>query len=133
MVHVMNRQMEMMQREMDLVAGSLDGRPGEADPTDDEDVPSPITDGISFHEERDHYVVELPIQDPGTGSYNVSVRDRVLTVAAEETSGDAKTGGFFSAGRFSHSIQLPGAVQVAKMKVERKEGRLVITLPKAEG
>ena len=66
---------------------------------------------------------------------NVTAEGRTLKIAAkaEESTGQPEHGNGFAFTRkeqFSQDLTLPGPVQAAKMKVERKAGMITVTLPK---
>ena len=65
---------------------------------------------------------------------NVSVEGQTLKIEAKaEESGEKQDKGMIISrqAQYSQLLTLPGPVKVDKMKVDRKEGLLVVTLPKA--
>ncbi len=94
--------------------------------------------GSSFDlkDEGDHYVVRAWLPDRDMKEINVTVEDRTLRIEAKEqetTKKEDKAGTLHSTRKaaYSQMLTLPGPVQSEKMKVEKKEGMLVVTLPKA--
>jgi HSP20 family molecular chaperone IbpA len=66
---------------------------------------------------------------------DVKVKDQLLTIEAKAQKQEHKAGGddgleSFTMSSYSQALTLPGPVRVEQMQVERKEGMLVITLPK---
>jgi HSP20 family molecular chaperone IbpA len=55
-----------------------------------------------------------------------------LTASQKQSSGDEKSGTTRTEiGRYEEAVTLPRPVQAKGMKVERKDGTIVVTLPKA--
>ena len=95
--------------------------------------------GSSFDlkEEGDNYVVRAYLPDRDMQNINVTVEDRTLKIEAkeQETTKKEDEGGALHSTRkaaYSQLVTLPGPVQSDKMKVDKKEGMLVVTLPKAK-
>jgi HSP20 family protein len=89
---------------------------------------------VDVKEEGENYVVHAYLPGRDANNVNVTVEDRSLRIEAKAEKDDAKDGKGTVLMRRSHYAQLltlPGPVQADKMKVDRKEGVLVITLPKA--
>ena len=92
---------------------------------------------VELREEGDNYIVRAYLPDRDMQEINVNVQDRTLRIEAKEQEtkkkeGDA--GGLHSTRKAAYSqlLTLPGPVQSDKMKVEKKEGMLVVTLPKTK-
>ena len=89
---------------------------------------------MDLQEEKDSYVVRARLPKAQMGNVNVSVKDQMLTIEAkEQNSQHRKEDGCFLTqhSQFSRIMRLPGPVQVGKMKVDRKDNMLVVTIPKA--
>jgi HSP20 family protein len=90
---------------------------------------------VDLKEEGGNYVVRayLPGRDMNNVSVNVDDRTLKIEARAEETKNEEKDKGTIVSKKshYSQLLTLPGPVQVEKMKVDRKEGMLVVTLPKA--
>lgn len=95
-----------------------------------ENLPKP---SFRLREEKDNYVAELHLPGCDMKNVNAEVNDRTLTVEArarkEETQHGRKQSS--SAMRYSRRLTLPGPVNSAGMKLEPKDDKLTITLPKA--
>lgn len=92
---------------------------------------------LDLKEEGDNYVVRAYLPDRDMQNINVTVEDRTLKIEANEqetAKNESESGALHSTRKAAYSqiITLPGPVQSVKMKVERKEGMVVVTLPKAK-
>lgn len=99
------------------------------------DLPS-FGSSVAIKEEGSNYIVSAYLPARDMSNVDVSVEGSVLRIEAKaEDAGSAPgSAGQPARRKYSHYLQtlsLPGPVQVEKMKVERKEGMLTITLPKA--
>lgn len=95
--------------------------------------------GSSFDlkEEGDNYVVRVYLPDRDMQNINVTIEDRALKIEAKEeetTKKEDKAGALQSTRKaaFSQLVTLPGPVLSEKMKVDKKEGVIVVTVPKAK-
>lgn len=92
---------------------------------------------MDFSEEADRYVVRLDLPGVDKSDMNVSIDDRVLTVAGEtDNTVEKKDGNKVLAlerrsGSFERSIMLPGPVDAAKMEAAYDKGVLTVSVPKA--
>jgi len=92
---------------------------------------------LDLKEDGDHYTVRAYLPERSMQNVNVTVEDRVLKIDATEQATTKKEGepGTLQSTRkaaYSQLVTLPGPVQSGLMKVEKHEGMLVITLPKAK-
>jgi HSP20 family protein len=92
---------------------------------------------LDLKDEGDHYVVRAWLPDRDMQEINVTVQDRTLRIEAKEQEtkkkdGDAGDLHSMHKAAYSQFLTLPGPVLSDKMKVEKKEGMLVVTLPKAK-
>ena len=88
---------------------------------------------IDLQDEKDRYVIRAYLPGRDVQKIDVKVVDQVLTVEAKAEQREKRgTGSIetFTMSGYAQSLTLPGPVQSDKMEVERKEGLLVITLPK---
>lgn len=92
---------------------------------------------VDFKDEGDNYVVRAYLPDRDVQNVSVAVENQTLKLEAKEQETDKKD----DSGRALHStrmaaysqlLTLPGPVQSDKMKIDKKEGMLVVTLPKAK-
>jgi len=81
-----------------------------------------FSSSIDVREEGDAYVARMYLPKKDEGSANITLSRGMLKISA----GDAKAGGY------EESVELPGPVQQDKMKIDHKEGVLVVTIPKAK-
>ncbi len=92
---------------------------------------------FDLKEEGDNYVVRVYLPDRDMQNLNVTVEDRTLKIEAKEeemTKNESNAGALHSSRKAAYSqlLTLPGPVQGENMKVEKKEGMLVVTLPKTK-
>lgn len=91
---------------------------------------------LDLKEEGDNYVVRAYLPDRDMQNINVTVTDRTLKIEAQEqeTTKKGEAGALRSTRKAAYSqiLTLPGPVQIEKMKVEKKTGMVVVTLPKAK-
>jgi HSP20 family molecular chaperone IbpA len=128
--------MDRMTREMDRVFneafGEFRSEPAHSGYFDLPDFGS----SVAVKDDGTKYVVSAYLPSRDMQKVDVSVDGTALKIEAqaeEATSPPATTGGE-GRKRYSHYLQtltLPGPVKVEKMNIERKEGMLTITLPKA--
>lgn len=92
--------------------------------------------GSSFivHDEDGEYVVRAYLPERDLKDLKVTVEGQTLKIEAKaETTGEEKQKGVVSSykAEYSQTLSLPGPVRKDGMKVERKNGMVVVTLPKA--
>ena len=92
---------------------------------------------LDIKEEGDNYVVRVYLPDRDMEKVNVTLEDRALKIEAkdeETTKKEDKAGALHSTRKAAYSqlVTLPGPVQSEKMKVEKKEAMIVVTVPKAK-
>jgi HSP20 family molecular chaperone IbpA len=89
----------------------------------------------TVNEENGNYVVQAYLPERTMNNVNVSLDGQVLTIEAkaEDAHGNAKNDqdGVSSMAHYTQLITLPGPVKATKMKVDNKQGVVVVTLPKA--
>lgn len=89
---------------------------------------------VDLSEDGNNYVARAYLPRRDMNKVNVSVEGQTLKIEAKaEESGDHPEKGMIVSrqAQYSQMLTLPGPVKVDKMKVDRKEGLLVVTLPKA--
>jgi len=128
--------METMRREMDRAfdesfRGFRDG-PGFKGFFDEARFGS----SVDIKEEGENYVVHAYLPSRDVKNVNVTVEQQSLRIEAKEqesTKQDDPARPLQSSrmAAYSQLVTLPGPVQADKMRVEKKEGLLVVTLPKA--
>jgi HSP20 family protein len=128
--------MERMRREMDRVfeEGFREFRAGEQY-KGFFDEPR-FGSSVDIQDEGANYIVRAYLPDRDMENVNVTVKDRTLKIEAKaEKESDSKqaerTLRSAVKAAYSQLLTLPGPVDSEKMKVERKDGMLVVTLPKA--
>jgi HSP20 family molecular chaperone IbpA len=92
---------------------------------------------LDLKEEGDSYVIRAYLPDRDMQNINVTVEDRTLKIEAkeqEQAKKEDKAGVLHSTRKAAYSqlVTLPGPVQGDKMKVDKQEGMLVVTVPKAK-
>jgi HSP20 family molecular chaperone IbpA len=92
---------------------------------------------VDLKDQGDHYVVHAYLPDRGMQNVNVEVKDGMLKIEAKEealTKKGGKSEALHSTRKAAYSqiLTLPGPVEADKMQVEKKEGLVVVTIPKAK-
>lgn len=92
---------------------------------------------VDLKEEGSDYIVTAHLPERDIKNVNVAVEAQTLRIEAKaETTAELEQGDGKSSttrkAQYSQLLTLPGPVQTDKMKVERKEGVLTVTLPKAK-
>jgi len=131
----MFQQMQKMQEEMDRVFNdsfqAFRQEPGLKGFFDEPRFGS----SIDTQEENGNYIVKayLPDRDMQNVSVTVINGDTLkIEAKAQETKKDGTSGPhIINETEYSQMVTLPGPVDAGKMKVDKKKGMLVITLPKA--
>ena len=90
---------------------------------------------LNLKEEGENYIIRAYLPDRDMQEVNVTVEDRTLKIEAKEqetTKKESEAGALHSTRKAAYSqfLTLPGPVQSEKMKIEKKEGMLIVTLPK---
>lgn len=91
---------------------------------------------VNVDDQGDKYVVHFTLPRQDMSNVNVKFENGQLSLTAKEeksTTSNASPGTMSTveSGSYEQMITLPGAVKDAEMKVERKNGAIVVTLPKA--
>lgn len=89
--------------------------------------------GFELRDEADRYILSAAIPEAQAKNVSVNVdNDRFVTITTKQ---DQKSGAggltAFSASSSTQSLTLPGPVRVEQMRMEYKNGRLEVTLPKS--
>ena len=90
---------------------------------------------LDLKEEGDNYVIRAYLPDRNMQNVNVTIEDQTLKIEAKEqetTKKEGEAGALHSTRKATYSqiFTLPGPVQSEKIKVEKKEGMVVVTVPK---
>jgi HSP20 family molecular chaperone IbpA len=87
---------------------------------------------VDLQEQGDKYVVRAYLPERSMENVKVTVENQTLKIEAKAEKAKSDQGSQLSEkAYYSQFLTLPGSVQSDKMAVDRKEGMLVITLPKA--
>jgi HSP20 family molecular chaperone IbpA len=89
---------------------------------------------FDIRDEGDHYLVQAHLSELNMNKVKVSAEGQTLKieVKSQETGKNGNAGTFSREQAYSEQIvELPGPVKSQKIKVDKKGGMLVITLPKA--
>ena len=97
---------------------------------------SQLGSAMNIENEADKYVVHFYLPDPKLSDINVKYENGQLHLTAQEQqkqTSDMAAGNQPSTtvARYESMTTLPGPVKDSGMKVDRKEGSVVVTLPKA--
>jgi len=95
---------------------------------------SQLGSAMNIEDQKDKYVVHFYLPDKNLSDVNVKFENNQLHLTAnEQKKSDAAAGDMQSmtTAHYETMTTLPGPVKDAEMKVERKEGSVVVTLPKA--
>jgi HSP20 family protein len=84
---------------------------------------------VDVKEEGDNYVVRAYLPGRDSNDVNVTAEEKTVKIEAKAEKSDKEGSAVRS--HYSQFLTLPGPVDATKMRVDRKEGMLVITLPKA--
>jgi HSP20 family molecular chaperone IbpA len=92
---------------------------------------------VDLKDDGDHYTVRAYLPERSMNNVNVTVEQQSLRIEAKEQEFKARRGKSQDLRRerkaaYSQILTLPGPVQAEKMKVEKKDQMLVVTLPKAK-
>jgi HSP20 family protein len=92
---------------------------------------------MNVAEGEDSYLVEALAPGVDPAKLEVTIKEDVLTVSGEKKAPEGVGSDAFhrserAAGRFVRSLELPGEVDVEKVKASYVDGILTLTLPKAE-
>ncbi|MEO6872866.1 MAG: Hsp20 family protein [Chthoniobacterales bacterium] len=123
-------QMARMQRQMNQMFD-------QAFPDDESGLTNDFDDmqfGSAVHVDdlKDKYVVHFNLPDKNLQDVNVKLENGQLHVTASETKEQqSKNASAFRSGDYDQVMTLPRPVQKKGMKVERQNGTIVVTLPKA--
>lgn len=126
------RQMWLMQRQMDRIFNEAFAE-FHSTPTFQGYFNEPrFGSSVDLQEEGDKYVVRAYLPGRSMDNVNVTVKDQTLKIEAKAEKARSEQGSQLSEkAYYSQFLTLPGPVQIDKMAVDRKEGMLVIALPKA--
>ena len=81
--------------------------------------------------QKDRYVVHFYLPDKDLKNVDVHLKNGELRLTASETEKSQQPGvSRMESGQYEQLITLPGPVQEKGMKVVRKNGTIVVTLPK---
>jgi HSP20 family molecular chaperone IbpA len=89
---------------------------------------------LDVQEEGGNYVVRAYLPDRNMENVNVTVEGQTLKIEAKaEDTGKKEDKGLVKSHKahYAQVISLPGPVKAHEMKVDKKEGMLVVTVPKA--
>lgn len=91
---------------------------------------------VNVDDQGDKYVVHFTLPRSDMNNVNVKFEDGRLSLTAKEEKSSTPnaspgTMSTMESGSYAQMITLPGPVKDADMKVERKNGAIVVTLPKA--
>lgn len=95
---------------------------------------SQLGSAMNIENQNDKYVVHFYLPEKSLSDVNVKFENNQLHLTAQEQKkSDAAAGDMqgTTVARYETMTTLPGPVKDADMKVERKEGSVVVTLPKA--
>lgn len=99
-------------------------------------APTSFMPACDIVEEKDRLIVRFDLPGLRKDEVNVTLQEDVLTVKGERKIEDAKDATYYlrerAAGTFTRTIELPVAVNAAKIDAHFRDGVLEITLPKAE-
>jgi HSP20 family molecular chaperone IbpA len=90
---------------------------------------SKFASSIDLREQNDSYVVRLFMPNADTSKVNATVNGNALhiTVSGQQGASQGNT-----SQRYEQTIGLPGPVQAGKLKIDRKQDLVVITVPKSQ-
>ncbi len=87
---------------------------------------------VNIEDQKNRYVAHFYLPDKDLKNVSVTLDNGQLRLSASENERSQANGASRSeSGRYEQVVTLPGPVKQKGMKVERKEGAIVVTLPKA--
>ncbi|HJT82470.1 MAG TPA: Hsp20/alpha crystallin family protein, partial [Chthoniobacterales bacterium] len=95
---------------------------------------SQLGSAMNIQNEKDKYIVRFYLPNENFSDVNVKFENNQLHLVAREQNKNTTAAGdmqSMSVARYETMTTLPGPVKDADMKVDRKEGSVVVTLPKA--
>ncbi len=95
---------------------------------------SQLGSAMNIEDQKDKYIVHFYLPDKNLSDVNVKFENNELHLTAnEQKKSDAAAGDMqgTTVAHYETMTTLPGPVKDADMKVERKEGSVLVTLPKA--
>jgi HSP20 family molecular chaperone IbpA len=123
-------EMNRMQREMDRIFdqgfGEFNRMPDLGSFYDQ----SRFDSSLDLHEENGNYVVRAYLPNHVLNNVNVTVEGNVLKVEAKDVPPKIGSIGNYHESHYSQMLTLPGPVHSEKMKIDRKDNMLIVTLPK---
>jgi HSP20 family protein len=131
-------EIQHMRQQMDRLLGNAAQFFQGAPTVSDDWSAFPVRPDLDLHEDADRYVIRMDIPGSDKSKINISVEDRVLTVAGSiDDAVDQNDNGRAIRserrhGQFQRSISLPGPVDADKMEARYENGVLVVTIPKSE-
>lgn len=132
----MNRLHEEMDRRFERAFGRFHGTP-----EFERLLQSSFVQTMNVRDEGDRYVAEVELPDRNLEHLDVKLEGQLLRVEMAQEKTEAKNadqGGALNSkshfiSRFQQAVTLPEPVKADQMKTDRSEGRLVVTIPKANG
>ena len=90
-----------------------------------------LNSAVHLDDQKDRYVVHFYLPDRDLKNVDVHLKNGELRLTASETERSQQQGmSKMESGQYEQLITLPGPVQEKGMKVTRKNGTIVVTLPK---
>lgn len=88
---------------------------------------------VDLKEEQNNYVVRAYLPARDMKNINVNTDGKTLKIEAKSEDEKQEQASYFaSRSHYSQLLTLPGPVDASRMKVDRKENMIVVTLPKQE-
>ncbi len=92
----------------------------------------PLGSAVNLDNQKDQYVVRFYLPDKNLENVSVKLENGQLHLTASEDERDQTKGSnSLETGRYEQLMTLPGPVQEKRMKVQRENGTIVVSLPKA--
>ena len=90
-----------------------------------------LNSAVHLDDQKDGYVVHFYLPDRDLKNVDVNLKNGELHLTASETEKSQQRGvSRMESGQYEQLIALPGPVKEKGMKVVRKNGTIVVTLPK---
>ncbi len=123
-------EMNRMQREMDRIFSQGFGEFSRTPDFGSFYDQSRFDSSLDLHEENGNYVVRAYLPNHVLNNLNVKVEGNVLKVEAKAVPPKDGATGNYHESHYSQMLTLPGPVHSEKMKIDRKDNMLIVTLPK---
>jgi HSP20 family molecular chaperone IbpA len=124
--------MARMQQQMNRIFDDAFADDDEGDGMADFTRMAPFDSAVHVDDLRDRYVVHFNLPDKNLQDVNVRLENGELRLSASQAQkNQSQKSDAFASDTYEQRMTLPGPVKEQGMKVERENGMIVVTVPKA--